>query len=91
MLGSESDLLADADAADAVEAAAEAPAPEAAPTTVLDQAEAQMHVSDSDARDEFERLLAGLGGVDQSAQRPAGMPERRPRDGHYTPHRREDE
>ena len=86
MLGSESDLLADADAADA----AEAPAPEA-PTTVLDQAEAQMHVSDSDARDEFEKLLAGLGGVDQSAQRPAGMPERRPRDGHYTPHRREDE
>ena len=91
VLGSESDLLADADAADAAEAAAEAPAPEAAPTTVLDQAEAQMHVSDSDARDEFERLLAGLGGVDQSAQRPAGMPERRPRDGHYTPHRREDE
>ena len=88
MLGSESDLLADADAADAAEAAAEAPAPEEAPTTVD---HAQMHVSDSDARDEFERLLAGLGGVDQSAQRPAGMPERRPRDGHYTPHRREDE
>ena len=62
----ESDLLADADAADAAEAAAEAPAPKAAPTTVLDQAEAQMHVSDSDARDEFEKLLAGLGGVDQS-------------------------
>ena len=90
VLGSESDLLADADAAaDAAEAAAQSPASQAAHATVLDQAEA-MHVSDSDARDEFEKLLAGLGGVDQSAQRPAGMPERRPRDGDYTLHRRED-